>query len=156
MKPPYRLLHVLVGFVLYICGELDSVVAYINFALISQNNLTIHIRQWRIMTQIERHVGPMLAQRGADRIYVGPTWGQRNLLSGVWHCYWRWNKVQRYMHFGRNTVISAVIIIIITIIALAFVGISMIVIVLKSSIYRKGMKKINWENSPQLFEVNVT
>ena len=26
-------------------------------------------------TQIARHVGPTLAQRGADRIHVGPTWG---------------------------------------------------------------------------------
>ena len=33
--------------------------------------------------QIARHVGPMLAQRGADRIHVGPTWGQQNLLSGT-------------------------------------------------------------------------
>ena len=28
------------------------------------------------------HVGPTLAQRGADGIHVGPTWDQRRLLSG--------------------------------------------------------------------------
>ena len=33
-------------------------------------------------TQIARHIGPMLAQRGADRIHVGPTWSQRNLMLG--------------------------------------------------------------------------
>ena len=31
--------------------------------------------------QSARHVGPSLDQRGADRIHVGPTWGQRSLQS---------------------------------------------------------------------------
>ena len=37
-----------------------------------------------LQTQITnlKHVGPNLAQRGADRIHVGPTWGQRSLLLG--------------------------------------------------------------------------
>ena len=42
---------------------------------------------WRIWvkftgTQIARHVGPTLAQRRADRIHIGSTWGQWSLLSG--------------------------------------------------------------------------
>ena len=35
---------------------------------------------WK-QSQIARQVGPTLAQRGADRIHIGPTWGQQNLLS---------------------------------------------------------------------------
>ena len=35
-----------------------------------------------IHAKIARHVGHTLAQRGADRIHVGPTWGQRSLLLG--------------------------------------------------------------------------
>ena len=36
-----------------------------------------------VVSQIARHVGPTLGQRGADRIHVGPPWGQRSLLSVV-------------------------------------------------------------------------
>ena len=42
-------------------------------------------------TQIARHVGPTLAQRGADRIHVGPTWGQRSLLSGQQSVFGKWD-----------------------------------------------------------------
>ena len=40
-----------------------------------------HFTETLLITHIARHVGPTLAQRGADRIHVGPTWGQRCLLS---------------------------------------------------------------------------
>ena len=38
--------------------------------------------QYTMITQIARYVGPTLAQRGADRIHVGATWGQWSLRSG--------------------------------------------------------------------------
>ena len=38
--------------------------------------------QCYLRPQIARHFRPRLAQRGDDRIHVGPTWGQSNLLSG--------------------------------------------------------------------------
>ena len=36
-----------------------------------------------IASQIARYLGPAFTKRGADRIHVGPMWGQRSLLSGI-------------------------------------------------------------------------
>ena len=38
-----------------------------------------------VSSQIARHIGPTLAQRGSCRLHVGPTWCQRSLLSGIFH-----------------------------------------------------------------------
>ena len=49
------------------------------------------------VTQIARHVGSTLAQRGAERIHVVPTWGQWSFLPGVLvNLTWSWQFPESY------------------------------------------------------------
>ena len=64
-------------------------------SLVPGTQKTLWVPVYTKPSQIPRHIGPTLAQRGADRIHVGPTWDQRSCCRQCQGCFsWVFSRIE--------------------------------------------------------------